>query len=199
MNFIEQGGLMMGPLLAISILACVIIVERFLFFSSLNSTSLIIPKNMDEQEDVLRLEFQTYIKNSQFLSYLRMKTYQEILLSSESAALKEAHLYNEGQALLSKCSYGLNMLNTIVRSAPLMGLLGTVIGMIDTFSRLANQQSGVDIGLLAGGIWQALITTATGLVIAIFALLAHQYFISKKNIISDNLEALARISLAYTK
>ena len=56
-----------------------------------------------------------------------------------------------------------------------MGLLGTVIGMISTFSNL-SASGNVDITLLAGGIWQALLTTAAGLAVAIPALLAHRWF-----------------------
>ena len=202
MEFIQQGGLMMWPLLAISLFACAIIIERCLFFSSIASLSLSelslsdfeASSKKDENTACSPLEY--YIVQHQFLASSLIQKYKQILLSAESISLKEAYLYNEGQAILAKCNYGLDMLSTIVRCAPLMGLLGTVIGMIDTFSNLEMQQSGIDLGMLAGGIWQALITTATGLVIAIIALLAHQYFISRKKNIMESLEGLARISLA---
>ena len=54
----------------------------------------------------------------------------------------------------------------LARLAPLMGLLGTVLGMISAFSEIASAQAGVNMNQLAGGIWQALITTAAGLFIA---------------------------------
>lgn len=201
MGFINQGGLMMWPLLAISILACAIIIERWIFFSSFARFSqlTITEELLKKEENTVCLQLQEYIQDNPFLASPILAAYKHILLSTGSSTLQETYLHNEGQSILVKCTYGLDMLNTLVRCAPLMGLLGTVIGMIDTFSRLEMHQSGVDIGLLSGGIWQALITTATGLVIAILALLAHQYFISRKKNIIEHLEALARIALTCHK
>jgi biopolymer transport protein ExbB len=68
----------------------------------------------------------------------------------------------------------LNTLGTIAAIAPLMGLLGTVIGMISVFTEIVTQGTG-NAGALAGGISQALITTAAGLTVAIPALVMHRY------------------------
>ncbi len=196
MDFFEQGGFMMYPLLALSLFACTIIIERFLFYSSFS-----MAENPDGKVDYSKLELsqlKEIINKNNFISQARFEDYKALLLSDLQDKGKESLLYNEADNILAKCGFGLNMLNTIVRVAPLMGLLGTVIGMIDTFSTLAYQESGVDIGLLADGIWQALITTATGLVIAIFALFPFQYYANKKKKVAEKLEALARISLAYS-
>ena len=69
----------------------------------------------------------------------------------------------------------LNTLGTIAAVAPLLGLLGTVIGMIKVFSEIMVQGTG-NAGMLAGGISEALITTASGLVVAIPALIMHRFF-----------------------
>jgi len=61
----------------------------------------------------------------------------------------------------------MRLLEAVVQGAPMLGLLGTVIGMIDAFSTLAAADGAVDPGLLAGGIWTALTTTAAGLAIAL--------------------------------
>lgn len=61
----------------------------------------------------------------------------------------------------------MRLLEAVVQAAPMLGLLGTVIGMIDAFSALATTQGAVDPALLAGGIWTALMTTAVGLAIAL--------------------------------
>lgn len=71
----------------------------------------------------------------------------------------------EELALLSRYMRGIE---AVVQAAPMLGLLGTVIGMIEAFGRLAQSTGAVDPALLAGGIWTALITTAVGLGIAIF-------------------------------
>ena len=70
-------------------------------------------------------------------------------------------------------------LEIIAQVSPLIGLLGTVIGMIDSFNELELGGSLVDPSILAGGIWTALLTTAMGLIVAIPALISH-YFFDKK-------------------
>lgn len=74
---------------------------------------------------------------------------------------------------LSLMARRMNALEAVVQAAPMLGLLGTVVGMIQAFGKLAQSQGAVDPTLLAGGIWTALLTTAAGLAIAIFF-----YFIS---------------------
>ena len=81
-------------------------------------------------------------------------------------------------------------LEVISQVSPLVGLLGTVIGMIDSFNELELGGSLVDPSILAGGIWTALLTTAMGLIVAIPALVSH-YFLEKKiNDLFDDFETL---------
>jgi biopolymer transport protein ExbB len=80
--------------------------------------------------------------------------------------------------------------------APLLGLLGTVLGMIQTFSRLSSAQGAIDMTTLADGIWQALLTTAAGLLIAIPAVAAHQVFLRREDGIAFAMGRLANLSLA---
>ena len=70
-------------------------------------------------------------------------------------------------------------LEVIANISPLMGLLGTVIGMVQAFNKVAEYSGQVDPSVLAGGIWEALLTTAFGLAIAIPALTAHHLFVNK--------------------
>jgi biopolymer transport protein ExbB len=81
----------------------------------------------------------------------------------------------------------LNTLGTIAAVAPLLGLLGTVVGMIDVFAEIMAQGTG-NASALAGGISQALITTAAGLSVAIPALVMHRYFIGRIDSIVIDLE-----------
>ena len=81
-------------------------------------------------------------------------------------------LTRKGQSLMSHITGMNGFIEQIAYLAPLLGLLGTVLGMIDVFRGLANQGGGGDTGALAGGIWEALMTTAVGLTVAIpFALI----------------------------
>ncbi len=79
-------------------------------------------------------------------------------------------------------------LSDIGTVAPLLGLLGTVIGMIEAFNVIAFQAAGVKPILLAGGVAKAMVTTAGGLVVAIPAVIAHSYFKKRVQIIADSVE-----------
>lgn len=92
----------------------------------------------------------------------------------------------------------LNWLAIIGNIAPLLGLLGTVTGMIKVFMGIQNMQGQVNPSALAGGIWEALITTAAGLIVAIPTIIAYHYFEDRidditgalKELISDILEVI---------
>jgi biopolymer transport protein ExbB len=84
----------------------------------------------------------------------------------------------------------LNTLGTIAAITPLLGLLGTVIGMIDVFSAIMIHGTG-DASRLAGGISQALITTASGLTVAIPAIFFHRFFMRRVDEITISLEQQA--------
>ena len=80
------------------------------------------------------------------------------------------------QEKFQKIQLFLPSLEIISQVSPLIGLLGTVIGMIDSFNELELGGSLVDPSILAGGIWTALLTTAMGLIVAIPALVSHYFF-----------------------
>ena len=85
----------------------------------------------------------------------------------------------------------LNLLATIAQIAPLMGLLGTVLGLIKIFSTLQNQQTLANIQDLSGGIWQALICTAAGLAVAVPCYAGYNYLVSRVNAIVLDMEKAA--------
>ena len=85
----------------------------------------------------------------------------------DDRAYAQALAVQTAQEELARMSRYMRGLEAVVQAAPMLGLLGTVIGMIEAFGRLAESTGAVDPALLAGGIWTALITTAVGLSIAI--------------------------------
>lgn len=90
--------------------------------------------------------------------------------------LLEEHISLRGAAELKRLNQRLHILELVGRLAPLMGLLGTVIGMVMAFRQVAAARGAVDPSLLAGGIWEALITTVAGLCVAIPAMVLHHLF-----------------------
>ncbi|MDR2245532.1 MAG: MotA/TolQ/ExbB proton channel family protein [Treponema sp.] len=85
-------------------------------------------------------------------------------------------LDREAAVIRGEMERGLGVLSFIGTVAPLLGLLGTITGLMNAFSRIEEQGSSVDIAFLSGGIWEAMITTATGLVTAICALSCGKWF-----------------------
>ena len=80
---------------------------------------------------------------------------------------------------LAAMSQRMRLLEAVVQAAPMLGLLGTVIGMIDAFGTLSSSTGAVDPALLAGGIWTALTTTAVGLAIALVTFFIANWFESR--------------------
>ena len=98
----------------------------------------------------------------------------DMALSGRSAA--SDRLLSEAELRFGKLERGLRFLDSIAQLAPLLGLFGTVLGMINAFQSLQSAGSSVDPSLLAGGIWVALLTTAVGLVVAMPTALILSWF-----------------------
>lgn len=96
-----------------------------------------------------------------------------ILNREMSMKSRESEISRIGSAELRYLESHMRGLEMAATVAPLMGLMGTVIGMIEAFSKLSEAGSRIDPSMLAGGIWEALVTTAGGLVVAIPALAAY--------------------------
>ncbi len=94
----------------------------------------------------------------------------------EEQAGKSARLEAEAETRLAPLEDGFRVLDTVAQLAPLLGLLGTVLGMIEAFQALQSAGSQVDPSALAGGIWAALLTTAAGLTVAMPASVALTWF-----------------------
>ncbi|MCO7225850.1 MotA/TolQ/ExbB proton channel family protein [Pleionea sp. CnH1-48] len=164
----------MWPLVLCSIVALAICVERFWTLRK----SRITPKHLVAQ-------VWGWIKNNQ-LDKKKLKSLKDSSPLGEILAagivnhahgrevMKEA-IRDSGRQVVVQLERFLNTLGTIAVITPLMGLLGTVIGMIKVFTVITSQGIG-DANALAGGISEALLTTAAGLCVAIPALIFHRYF-----------------------
>ena len=106
-------------------------------------------------------------------------------------ALRE-HLDQFSSGALHTWERGVGFLGTLARITPLLGLLGTVLGMIQIFQKLPGSGGG-DFGLLAEGIWKALFTTAAGLSVAIPLVLAQAFLLSRVDALEEQLQELLRL------
>ncbi|HUF90026.1 MAG TPA: MotA/TolQ/ExbB proton channel family protein [Gemmatimonadota bacterium] len=176
-QFFEDGGVFMWPLLACAVLGLIVIVWKFI---SLTGTSSATRKVL---EDVDGLIANHRLQEAKARCRDSDTPVAQILLAGlekhdQGSERVMAAIENEGMIQMSRLESGLVWLATIANVAPLLGFLGTVAGMIIAFGAI-ELAGEVDATLVAGGIKVALITTATGLTIAIPVNIAHNYFVAK--------------------
>lgn len=135
---------------------------------------------------------------------LRAQVVHHAIGAVGNAALDEAQAREETERFarqrLNEARAGLRALDVIATVAPLLGLLGTVLGMIEAFQALQDSGARADPSALAGGIWEALLTTAAGMAVAIPAALALAWFESVVDGVAADMEDLTtRVFLARPK
>jgi biopolymer transport protein ExbB len=165
----------MYPLLVFSVLALGVIFERgFYFFTSRQRLDTFLAglgcKGNAGELAVLRKNLM--LQNSRGYLTQMARVYLDSI-GEEGASEK---LFAAGSEIIRESEKRLSVLASIAHLAPLCGLFGTVLGMIEVFRKLESIGGRADVGLLSGGIWVALLTTAFGLLVAIPALIAHHYF-----------------------
>jgi len=176
MEFMEKGGPIMWVILLCSIIAFAIIMDRALFFSlhrininrfkerllsylMRNKNPVSLPENLTRAKHPVERIAKLYLEH----------------LDKEKE-LREEILRREGMAELEKAEKRLWGLSIIAHITPLLGLLGTVTGMISLFHSIEMVQGQPTFHLLSGGIWEALLTTAFGLSVAVPSLMAYHFF-----------------------
>lgn len=177
-DLLLKGGYMMVPLLILSISAIVILVERVL---SINNASKTPAAFMDE---IKRLVLGGNINEARLLCSKTNTPIARMVekgISRIGSPLKniEVSIENVGKIELYKLEKNLSLLATISGAAPMMGFLGTVTGMIQAFIAIAQEEGSVSPKLLSSGIYEAMITTAVGLLIGIVAYLSYNYLVTR--------------------
>ena len=172
-EFIKAGGWLMLPLVLCSIVGLAIIIERFIQLRR----RAVAPTQLCEEtlakiyrQELTEDDLQQLRKSS--LGHLFLKTY---IYRKHNPEFVKAQIQAEATIQVNLLEKNINFLGTIGAIAPLLGLLGTVLGIIEAF--LAINTGGIsDPALLASGVSKALITTAAGMVVAIPAILFYRYF-----------------------
>ncbi len=191
-KLILRGGFMMIPLLASSLIALTVMIERWKalrqkYVTPLDFTATVLAKVRSGQLaeaakecEKAKIPVASILKAG--LEHFKNPT-----------AEMEIAMKNEGESWVPVLEKRVHVLDTVITIAPLMGLLGTIIGMMGSFKVLT--QSGVDDPYsITGGIAEALVATATGLVIALICVIAHNYFNTViKNFIYEMESASSRL------
>ena len=174
LELVKAGGWPMIPLLLLSAVAIAIIVERAW---TLRRSAVIPPSLGDE---VRAWAARGKLDPSHIESLRRTSPLGSLLAAALDVRARPRDLVREriedvGRHLVHRMERYLNTLGTIAASGPLLGLFGTVVGMIQMFLGILDHGVG-DVNQLAGGIGKALVCTATGMIVAIPALMAHRWF-----------------------
>ncbi len=173
LEIVKAGGIMMGPIILASIIAAAIILERLWTLQQ----KRVLPAELTEK--VWRWVEQRQIQDKHIAALQQNSPLGKILAAGLANRHRPRDVIKEsiestGRHVVHELDRFIGALGTIASLSPLMGLLGTVIGMIRTFNAITTEGIG-NPAALAGGIAEALITTAAGLTVAIPALIAYRY------------------------
>ena len=193
MNLLDiflKGGFIMWPILLSSIIGLAVSIDRFIM---LRKAKINVPAFM--------VRIRGFIKKKDIsgaISYcLQEKSPVANIVRKGLKKYKYGHdrvkdaIENAGSQEISKLEKGLSVLASVAGIAPLLGFLGTVTGMIQAFMTIQDLAGAANPSDLAGGIWEALITTAFGLIIGIPAFALYNYFLSAVKKLVGEMETVA--------
>ena len=177
-EFLSKGGVLVIPILLCSVVALAIFLERVIRFSRMRSRGAgLAEKAVDllhqGNEDAAR---KLALESNSPMGRVLARAMEVKDQDRETLETVIAHSTDEEVRTLS--TY-LQALATIGNIAPLLGLLGTVVGMIKAFMIIQQMGGKVNAAVLAGGIWEAMLTTALGLAVALPTMVAHSYLLAR--------------------
>ena len=177
LELFRKGGPFMWPLLLLSIVGLAAIIERFITLqkASTNTKKFIARVIIDLRENGIRSAIETCQRTRGPIAAI---IHSGLTKADQGPAAVEKAIEASGGIEVSFLQRGLVVMATVANIAPLVGFLGTVSGMINAFEAIASAEQ-VSAKLVASGISEALITTATGLIIAIPVQVFHNYFVSR--------------------
>jgi biopolymer transport protein ExbB len=186
-SLVLAGGPLMLPLLICSIIAIYIFVERLLTINRANVSSDSFMGKIKE------LVVRGDINGAKILCAQHDTPVARMIekgVSRIGSPLKniEASIENVGKIEVFRLEKNLSVLATIAGAAPMIGFLGTVIGMVSAFIAIAQEEGSVSPKLLADGIYTAMVTTVAGLVVGIIAYLGYNYLVTRVSKVVHKME-----------
>lgn len=183
-----SGGWIMIVLAILLIVAVYVFIERAIVISGAST-----------QDESFMKRIKDYIHDGEIESALNLckntsTPYSRLIAKGISRIGRPMNdvlvtIENTGNLEIANLSKGLTWLATIAAGAPMIGFLGTVIGMVQAFFSIAQSGNAAQIGDFAGGIYTALVTTVAGLIVGIIALFAYNYLVARVNKVMNQMEA----------
>jgi biopolymer transport protein ExbB len=182
-----QGGFMMIPIFVLSVIAIYFFFERLMIINKANQSP---DQFMNRVKDLV---VRGDINGAKMLCAQQDSPVARMIqkgLSRIGSPLKniEASIENVGKLEIFKLEKNLSSIATIAGAAPMMGFLGTVIGMVQAFMAIAQEEGSVSPKLLSSGIYTAMITTVAGLVVGIMAYLAYNFLVTRMQKVIHKME-----------
>ncbi|MFM0066213.1 MotA/TolQ/ExbB proton channel family protein [Paraburkholderia aspalathi] len=192
---VRVGGWVIYPLTILAILAVAIALDRAYVFLRFGRLSGTLRGTHEIAAAGSALDWAGRLKDVSSQNAFRRMSAQWAPDPSVPLWLREAKAQSVAAQIERDMSKGFWVLETIVTAAPLLGLLGTIVGMMHSF-QLFGGDGLVDPGGVTGGVAQSLVATAIGLVVALFALFAFNYFSRRLERLMDELESFANARLS---
>ncbi|MDZ7604124.1 MAG: MotA/TolQ/ExbB proton channel family protein [Cyclobacteriaceae bacterium] len=189
-DLVLKGGLMMIPIFVLSFVAIYVFVERMRTITRASKTPV------GFMENIKRLVSEGDLKSAKVLCQQSDTPIARMIgkgLSRIGSPLKniEVSIENVGKIEIYNLEKNLSLLATISGAAPMIGFLGTVTGMISAFMAIAQEEGAVSPKLLSSGIYEAMLTTAAGLIVGIMAYLAYNYLVTRLQKVINNMEYIS--------
>ncbi len=186
-EFLSRGGVLVAPILLCSVLALAIFVERLIVFARLwrgaEGIDTRVAALVVQGDETRALETARASRCP-----LGRVLAQALEVGDADREILETVIINATDEEIRGHATYIQALATIANIAPLLGLLGTVIGLIKAFMVIQAMGGTVNAAVLAGGIWEAMLTTALGLGVALPAMLAHSYLLARIDIYESRLQ-----------
>lgn len=183
-----KGGPLMIVLAALSLVCIYVFVER-----------LIVIHNADHLDDSFMKRIRDYIHEGEIESAYNLcrknnSPYGRLIAKGISRIGRPVNdimsaIENTGNIEVANLSKGFPWLATTAAGAPMIGFLGTVIGMVQAFYSIASQGNSANISTFSSGIYTALVTTVAGLIVGVIALFAYNYLVARINTVMNRMEA----------
>ncbi|SPD75350.1 MotA/TolQ/ExbB proton channel [uncultured Desulfobacterium sp.] len=178
LEFFTKGGICMWPILLCSVVGLAIFLERFISFGRMHKRGLGLENRVTEKLKVNK-DNEAYEIASKSKSPIGRVLVKALEVKDQDRDTIETVIVHATEEEVQDLSSYLQALATIGNVAPMIGLLGTVLGMIKAFMVIQEMGGKVNAAVLAGGIWEAMLTTAFGLAVALPIVVAHSYLLSR--------------------
>lgn len=183
-----KGGWIMVVLLLLSLMACYIFIQR-----------LMVIRRAGQEDETFMNRIKDYIHEGKVDSALNLcrstNTPSARMIEKGITRLGRpmndvlVAIENVGNLEIAKLEKGFPLIATTAAGAPMLGFLGTVTGMVRAFFEMANAGNNIDITLLSGGIYEAMITTVGGLIVGIIAMFAYNYLVMLVDRVVNKMES----------